>query len=96
MIKIKGLGIIEQILPKESKFLIREKYFKFPCVDGKQIRKRLFKTPIIKELKDITKNDYIGVEINQKSLQIIWGGVEVANPHYLTTKVKNDLNLNFF
>jgi hypothetical protein len=94
MIKIKGFGIIEQILPIETKFLTREKYFKFPYVDGKQIRQRLFKTPIIKELKDITKNDYIGTEINQKSIPIMWDGVEVANPHYLTTKVKNDLNLN--
>lgn len=94
MIIIKGLGVIEQILPKETKILTREKYYKHPSVDGKQIRQRLFKTPIIKELKDITKNDYIGTEINQKSTPIIWDGVEVANPHYITTKVKNTLNLN--
>lgn len=57
---IKGMGVDEIQTTCKHKFLVREKYKR----GHKQLR--TFREPIWKELKDLTKNDYLGVAINQE------------------------------
>lgn len=53
---------------ENHRFYVREMYRKYPYLEnGKRCRLRLFKEPVWKECKDLTKNDYLGIAINQKS-----------------------------
>lgn len=58
---VKGMGIDEIKATSNHKFYVREMYRK----GHRSIR--CFKEPIWKEVKDLTKNDYLGVAINTKS-----------------------------
>ena len=60
--KINAMGSDEIKTTSNHKFLIREKYRK----GHKSIR--CFREPQWKETKDLTKNDYLGIAINQKSV----------------------------
>jgi len=95
MIKIKGFGIIEEIFDDNTNFFVRSKYIK--CTKGE--RKRLF-TPIgVKKIKDVTKNDYLGLPINKKNTPLIWDGSLVYTPHTKNRVIKNELplkNLDFW
>lgn len=53
---------------ENHRFYIREMYRKYPYLEnGKRANLRLFKEPVWKECKDLTKKDYLGIAINQKS-----------------------------
>ena len=66
---VKGMGIDEIKATANHKFYVREMYRKGHC----QIR--CFNSPQWKELKDLTKNDYLGVAINNNSIIPKWNGV---------------------
>ena len=63
--KINAMGIDEIKTTYNHKFYVREKYRK----GHKSIR--CFREPTWKELKDLTKNDYLGIAINQNNTSIV-------------------------
>lgn len=63
--KINAMGVDEIKTTLNHKFYVREKYRK----GHKSIR--CFREPIWKELKDLTKDDYLGVSINQNNTSIV-------------------------
>lgn len=66
---VKGMGIDEIKATANHKFYVRELYRK----GHRQVRS--FNHPQWKELKDLTKNDYLGVAINNNSIIPKWNGV---------------------
>lgn len=60
--KINAMGVDEIKATSNHKFYVREMYRKG------HFSKRCFKEPVWKELKDLTKKDYLGVPINQYSI----------------------------
>lgn len=78
ILKLSAMGAEEILATPNHKFYVRQKYRKYKSYyeDGARKRKaeRLFKDPEWKELQEITRDDYLGIAINQKS----------ENPHNLT------------
>ena len=70
MYNIKAMAFDNIDCTSNHPFYVREKYKK----GHKSIR--CFKDPVWKNASDLTKNDYLGVAINQESSFPIWNGVE--------------------
>ena len=77
---IKGMGVDEIKTTANHRFYVREMH----RVGHKQIR--CFNQPTWKQTKDLTKNDYLGIAINQNAIVPTWGGVKLSNG------VKNELS----
>ena len=64
---------------EEHPFYVRKRYFKYSldCVyeNGKERRQRLFETPKWIKAKDLTKDCYIGMAINQESIIPDYNGI---------------------
>lgn len=86
---IKGMCIDEIKATEHHKFFVREKY----KYGHKSVR--LFKTPVWKELKDLTKNDYLGIAINQNSKLPEWNGAMFEWSDGRKSRVKNELSAIF-
>lgn len=74
--KINAMGIDEMKTTYNHKFYVREKYRK----GHKGIR--CFREPKWKELKDLTKNDYLGIAINQECRAIVSNKLPTQNEHF--------------
>lgn len=74
--KINAMGIDEIKTTYNHKFYVREKYRK----GHKGIR--CFREPKWKELKDLTKNDYLGIAINQECRAIVSNKLPTQNEHF--------------
>ena len=77
---IKGMGVDEIKTTANHRFYVREMH----RVGHKQIR--CFNQPTWKQTKDLTKNDYLGIAINQNAIVPTWEGVKLSNG------VKNELS----
>lgn len=88
--KINGMSIDEIKTTRNHKFLVRSKYKKWD--NKKRTYLRLFKNPEWKEVCHITKNDYLGVAINQKSIIPEWGGIDFKWSDGRKSRHKNQLN----
>ncbi|MBR2492163.1 MAG: DNA cytosine methyltransferase, partial [Paludibacteraceae bacterium] len=73
---IKGMGVDEIQCTLNHKFYVREKHNFNTHKNGKPYFGRRFDNPEWKEAKDLTKSDYLGVAINQKSIVPTWNGVD--------------------
>lgn len=74
---IKAMGIDELVCTSNHKFLVRKmirKYSVFP--NGKHGYARYFEEPEWVECKDLTKQYYLGVAINQNETIPVWNGVD--------------------
>lgn len=74
--KINAIGVDEIKTTLNHKFYVREKFRK-----GHK-GERNFKEPVWKELKDLTKNDYLGIAINQESKPLIDANLPTQNEHF--------------
>lgn len=78
---------------ENHRFYVREMYYKYPYLEnGKRGRLRLFKEPAWKECKDLTKKDYLGIAINQKSELPKWEGLNISWEDRDRTEVRNDIS----
>lgn len=57
---------------KNHKFLVRTRHRKNTHIQRKAVNYRYFDNPVWKECKDLTKDDYLGYAINQKSIVPKW------------------------
>lgn len=74
--KIKSMSFDELSCTENHKFLIRERYKKWGRKeDGKRTQFRLFTEPQWVQCKELTKNMYLGVAINQNSIIPDWDGI---------------------
>src|SRR5699024_4367891 len=64
-VKVKATGIDEIVTTPNHKFYVREKYRGWN--NDRRSYDRLFKEPQWKEIKDVTKDYYLGMAVNQKS-----------------------------
>lgn len=64
----------EVVCTPEHPFYVRELSYKY--VDRKHNKVRQFGNPMWKQAKDLTKKDYLGTPVNQKSVLPEWNGVE--------------------
>ena len=75
---------------ENHRFYVREMYRTYPRLpNGKRGAIRHFKEPVWKECKDLTKKDYIGIAINQKSELPKWEGIEIEWDGRNRLEVKN-------
>lgn len=74
--KINAMGVDEIKTTYNHRFYVREKYKK----GHKQVR--CFKEPIWKEVKDLTKNDYLGIAINQNNTSIVSNKLPTQNDNF--------------
>lgn len=74
--KINAMGVDEIKTTLNHKFYIREKFYK-----GHKWT-RNFKQPIWKELRELTKNDYLGIAINQENRAIVSNKLPMQNEHF--------------
>ena len=72
-VKVKAMGIDEIVTTPNHKFYVREKYREWN--NGRRSYERKFKSPEWKEIKDITKDYYLGMAINQESEIPKWEGI---------------------
>ena len=72
-VKVKAMGIDEIVTTPNHKFYVREKYREWN--NGRRSYDRLFKEPQWKEIKDVTKDYYLGMAVNQKSEIPKWEGI---------------------
>ena len=73
--RLKGMGVDEIKATANHKFYVREMH------RVGHDNKRCFKEPTWKELKDLTKKDYLGIAINQNSTIPNWQGVNFSRSH---------------
>lgn len=71
-VKVKAMGIDEIVTTPNHKFYVREKYREWN--NDRRSYGRLFKEPQWKEIKDVTKDYYLGMAVNQKSEIPKWNG----------------------
>ena len=77
---------------ENHRFYIREMYRTYKHLkNGKRENTRHFKEPIWKECKDLTKKDYIGIAINQKSELPKWDGIDIEWEDRNRVDHKNDI-----
>lgn len=88
--QIKGMAIDEIKTTKNHKFLVRTRYRKWD--NSKRTYLRLFEKPKWKEVEDISKNDYLGIAINQNSIIPIWNGINFEWKDGRKPRHKNELN----
>ena len=84
--KLKAMPFDELNCTSNHKFYVREKYRKYP------LYKREFKNPIWKECSLLTKNDYVGVPINQNEIMPKWDGVVCHRGN--SSYIKNNLDIS--
>jgi len=76
--KIKSMPFDELNCTENHLFYVREMYRTYPrLANGKRTSIRNFKEPAWKECKDLTKNNYVGIAINQNSIIPEWNGIDV-------------------
>ncbi|MBO7518578.1 MAG: DNA cytosine methyltransferase, partial [Methanobrevibacter sp.] len=91
--RIKGMGIDEIRCTENHRFLVREMYRTYPRLkNGKRAAIRYFKEAVWKECKDLTKKDYLGIAINQKSELPKWEGITFEWADGRMPRVKNVLS----
>ena len=74
--KVKGMGIDEIKCTENHRFYVREMSRYFPYYEnGKRGNCRRFSEPKWIECKDLTKNHYLGIAINQKEVIPEWNGI---------------------
>ena len=90
ILSIKGMCIDEIKATLNHKFLIRKR----EKIWNRELKKyeRLFKKPEWKELKDLTKSDYLGIAINQESIIPEWNGIDFVWSDGRKTRHKNELS----
>jgi len=90
--KLRGMCFDEIKCTDNHRFYIREMYRKYPTYEnGKRGKERHFKQPVWKECKDLTKNDYLGVAINQNEIIPEWDGINFKWTDGRKTRHKNEL-----
>ena len=72
--KLSTMPSEDLFVTEEHPFYVREKYFEWNNNTKKKERK--FKEPIWKEIKELNKDYYVGVAINQKKKLPKWNGVQ--------------------
>jgi hypothetical protein len=72
--RINAMAFDSLICTPEHPFYVRERYKVWD--NPNRVYKRLFHNPVWVEAKDLTKNHYLGIAINQKSEYPQWNGVE--------------------
>lgn len=87
-LRIKGMGIDEIVCTPNHKFYVRTKYRKF--INGKYCR--LFYAPIWKSAETLTKDDYLGVAINQNSIIPTWNGIDFNWSDGRKSRHKNEIS----
>lgn len=88
--KIKGMCVDEIRTTENHKFLVRTK--KLFWNNEKRVYTRKFNAPEWKEVKNLTKDDYLGVAINQNSIIPKWYGVLFKRNYNGRDKHVNDLS----
>lgn len=98
---VKGMGTVGLKATLNHKFLVRTKQYEY--INKKRVRN--FSKPYWKELKDINRNDYLGIPVNTVEELPIWDGYKVswfANKYakkervFYSNKISNYLNNNDF
>ena len=74
--KINAMCVDEIKTTLNHKFYVREMFHK-----GHK-RDRCFKQPIWKELRELTKNDYLGIAINQENRVLVSNKLPMQNEHF--------------
>lgn len=75
--KIKPMSADVIECTENHRFYVREMYRKYRHLkNNKRLNLRLFKEPVWKECKDLTKKDYLGIVVNQKSEIFTWNSPE--------------------
>ena len=74
--KINAMGVDEIKTTLNHKFYVREMFHK-----GHK-GTRCFKQPIWKELRELTKNDYLGIAVNQENRAIVSNKLPMQNEHF--------------
>lgn len=72
-VKVKAMGIDEIVTTPNHKFYVRKKYREWN--NEKRSYDRMFKEPQWKEIKDVTKDYFLGMAVNQKSEIPKWNGI---------------------
>lgn len=80
---IRGMAIDEIKTTSNHKFYVREKY--------REGGRRLFKEPVWKEVKDLTKDHYLGVAINSDEIIPNWDGITFEWADGRKDRHKNEL-----
>src|SRR5699024_2176200 len=88
-VKVKAMGIDEIVTTPNHKFYVREKYRGWN--NDRRSYDRLFKEPQWKEIKDVTKDYYLGMAVNQKSEIPKWNGITFHWRDGRKTRHKNKL-----
>lgn len=90
---IKGMGIDELVCTENHKFYVRRMTKHFSTLpNGKRGVVREFSEPFWVECKDLTKQHYLGVAINQNSVVPQWDGVDYTWSDGRSTRHKNNLS----
>ena len=91
--KLKAMSFDEILCTENHKFYTRERYRKWHRTeDGKRECLRLFKEPVWKEFKDLTKDDYLGMAINRNSIIPKWDGTSIKWKTRNRVDYKNELS----
>ncbi len=94
IVKISAMGIDEIKCTPNHRFYVRTKYRKYLHNPNRNLR--LFKEPEWKEAKDLTRNDYLGIAINQKDVLPIWEGIDFEWKDGRSTRHKNELQAQMY
>lgn len=90
---IKGMCFDEIKCTDNHKFYTRTMYRKYPTYEnGKRGSVRIFNAPEWKECKTLSKNDYLGVAINQNSIIPTWEGIDFTWNDGRKPRHKNELS----
>lgn len=91
--KIRGMGIDEIRCTENHKFYVREMTRYYPRLEnGKRGKCRKFSEPEWVECKDLTKNHYLGIAINQKEIIPEWNGINFEWSDGRKTRHKKELS----
>ena len=90
---VKGMGIDGIKCTENHKLYVRKMVKHYPTHEnGKRYREREFLNPEWIECKNLTKECYLGVAINQNSIIPSWGGIDFEWSDGRKTRSKNQLS----
>ena len=90
--KIKGMAIDELRCTENHRFYVRKMARHYPTENGRRKKIRTFENPEWIECKNLNKNHYLGIAINQNSIIPEWEGIDFEWTDGRKTRHKNELS----
>jgi len=90
--KINGMAIDELRCTENHRFYVRKMTRHYPTENGRRKRIRTFDEPEWIECKNLNKNYYLGIAINQNSIIPEWEGIDFEWTDGRKTRHKNELS----